>query len=289
MVGTAIAIERFPKTLNRHSRKTKKGELEEILTKIYVVRTANPTVYDNKSIHKYLKDRAKVIEGLVEDYFTAATAQEFPLLSDELFQLKRHITVEKGEKGYAVVRDNTEPDRRKRARGEARKLEIPLFAYTELLRGDHKVELGKFSKRETRDYHTKTTTVKIGAELPGVIGPNLRDAYRGALSHYFGIMSNVFAEPTIGELMLQDQLQAPEIGAIWIPTLESLQLKVSEKIKIEEPKVLDPAMIMRVRGQSYLVDTWDVDNEEPYKKHILEFATGNVNGKLGNVYSIGGK
>src|SRR3989344_190555 len=286
MVSTALEIAEFPKTIERYSTEVEDEQLESIVGGIDRLRQQNPSVYDEKAVSRYLQDRARTLKGLVDEYFVASIAHKFPLLSDELFQLKRHLTLVGQGKNWRVVRDDTDVEEydekhEKKEKAKVRRVQVPLFAYTPLFDGKHSAKLGSFSRQRTDSYgDTYRTTATIEAKLPGSIGPNLKNAYRDALSHYFGVLSEMFTNPVAGDIMYAEgNLAQPEVGAIWIPTPESLSVGIDEKL-IQKRKDLDPAMILKVRGNSYLVQTWRVDDEEPFEHYIREYSIGDLKGKL---------
>lgn len=289
MASIETTIQQFPKTLKKFSEKTPKSQLEKSVKNIKALSNANPAAYSDEHIAAYLQQRAKVMYELVDQYFHAAISKEFPLLSEDIFKLKRYITIETRGRKTRVLRDDTTPDLKKhkgtpyayyqKDRRNVSKAEIPLFAYTELFKGEHKADLGEFSFTKRSSYNTRKITHKVEATLPGAIGQNLRTAYKEALGHYFKVMAKAYSDPVIGELLLQkpEQLE-PEMGAIWIPTPESLSVVTTEEVI--ERKPIDPAMILKARGKSYIVTTWEVDNEEPFEKYLREFSVGSLKDKL---------
>ena len=280
MVSTALVIEKFPETIKRYSTTVEDEQLEPIIDGIDRLRQQNPAVYDEKAVARYLHGRTKTLKGLVDEYFVASIAHKFPLLSDELFGLKRHLTLIGQGKTWRVVRDDTEIEeydasQERKEKAKIKRIRVPLFAYTPLFDGKHTAKLGSFSRTRTNGYgNTYRTTVTIEAKLPGSIGSNLKNAYRDALSHYFGVLSGMFTNPVAGDIMYAEgNLAQPKVGAIWIPTPESLNVSVDEKLT-QRRKNLDPAMILKVRGNNYLVQTWKVDDEEPLEHYLREFSIG---------------
>lgn len=293
MVNTTQILEQFPKVLERYSTTVESKKLEKIVSEIDKLRNQNPSVYDEEAVTRYLQERSRTLKGLVEEYFIASTANKFPLISEELFQLKRYLSLRAEGKTWKVVRDDTEAEQNAQEKEKVgrkiiiRRIEVPLFAYTPLFERKHTTKLGGFTKQT--GYYTKTT-VTIEARLPGSIGPNLKNAYRDALSHYFGVLSKMFTNPVAGDIMYAEgsmaenrerikSLYEPEIGAIWIPAPESLNVSVDQKL-IQKRKVIDPAMILKVRGKNYLVQTWRVDDEQPFEHYLREFSIGDLKGKV---------
>ena len=292
MVSTALAICDFGKTLSEYSTKFEKDDLSKAVTRIDRLRTHNPAVYDEKATALYLRERAETLKELVNDYFVKSIGANFSLISDELFQLQRHLSIVKDGTTWKAIRDDTEAAK-ENAKASKEKgitkltnVHIPLFAYTSLFNGNHTAKLGQYVKTDTnrnRRYgfsRTIRSTATIEATLPGSIGPNLKDAYRDALSHYFGVLSDMFANPVAGDILYAEgNMLKPEGGAIWIPTPESLSVNVDQKI-IEPRKNLDPAMVLKVGGNTYLVQTWTVDEEEPFDHYLRKYSTGGLKGKV---------
>lgn len=288
MTSTELAIAEFLKTIERYSARIEDEQLESIVGEIDRLKQQNPAAYDEKTVARYLRDRTRTLKELVDEYFVASIANNFPLLSEDLFDLKRYLTLVRQGKTWKVVRDDTEVEeydakQERRERNKKRRMQVPLFAYTPLFNGKHTAQLGRFQKTK-KDYYgnVRRTTVTIEAKLPGSIGPSLKNAYRGALSHYFGTLSEMFSNPVAGDIIYAEGIFVqPEVGAIWIPTPESLSVSVDEKI-IQRRKDLDPAMILKARGKHYLVQTWRVDDEEPFEHYLREYSVGDLKGKLGS-------
>ncbi len=284
MSSTAIAIENFPKTLKRYSTSVGDKELESIVTEIDTLRHKNPAVYDEKTVAVYLKERAKTLTKRVNEYFVASIANKFPLISDELFQLKRNLTIVNLGKIPKVIRDDTElekydAEQEREKEVKIKRIQVPLFAYTPLFNGEHTARLGKFSKIIENSWGEEVRrTVTIEAKLPGNTGSDLRSAYRGALSHYFGVLSKMFTNPVAGDIIYaEENFAKPEIGAIWIPTPGSLSICVDDRLI--QRKNLDPAMVLRVGGNNYLVKTWCVDDEEPFEQHLKKYSVEDLKGR----------
>ena len=282
MVSTVQAIKGFKKTLDEYCEKREDGDVEKIIFNIKKVNEYNPAVYNEKAIGEYLQKRGRILKGLVEEYFITAMSKEFPLISEDLFSLQRYLTVSGSGKKWEILSDDTDDEfdlrkiKKKDHRIRTKKVKVPLFAYTPLFDGEHNVVLSKFST--ARGYYR--TTFKIEATLPGVIGPNLKKAYREALTHYFKTLSEMFTNPVASDIMYSEgKIAKPEIGAIWIPTPQSLNLSVTKKL-IQPKKNIDPAMILSAGGGKYLVKTWRVDDEEPPERYLREFSSGSLRGKL---------
>ncbi|MBU2104827.1 MAG: hypothetical protein KKF67_03580 [Nanoarchaeota archaeon] len=367
MTSTELAIAEFPRILERYSSRASGNELETSSLKLKNLERIDIGVpYDDISVQKFLNNRPDVrkgLEGVIKNCLSVSLSSKFPLISDELFQLKRYLTFYKDSGKWQLVRDTLEKpttplfsiilpknpfkplkpkepiyshwdyplkkveeiirngwiqikfvkDEDKYNKeikiykaklqkyneesskytqdkrfydGQKEKKEIlekntslwqiPLFVYTPLFEGEPQVKLGEFldsSRIERRDGWEKKHNRKIciGAKLPGILGIDVRQAYRGALSHYFGILSAMFENPVAGDIIYQQkEILNPKIGAIWIPTPESLG--ISTKDELVYRKEIDPAMILRVAEKSYLVKTWNVENEEPFEQYLKMYS-----------------
>ena len=299
MTTTLEAIEQFPQMLDKYSNRTSDREVSRVATDIGRVKDLNPPVYNSRGIEEFLRGRATHLKQLVDEYFVKSMSHEFPLIDDGLFELKRQITLVRKGKEYIAVNDvvgeeKDKPEETKENKIVRRVVTVPLFAYTPLFEGEHKTKLGIFSRTKNRikavidsdgdinNYrYTSRQKISIEAKLSGSIGPNLKEAYRHAMQHYFSTLANMFTDTAAADIMYSEggEFTRPVIGAIWIPTPESLNVTVTEKL-IRKRKDLDPAMIITARGKKYLVQTWRVDDEEPFEHYIREFTTGDLKGKL---------
>jgi hypothetical protein len=288
MVATSTAIQEFSRILSQYSTKVEDKELEGIVRGIDKLRKQNPAVYDEKSVARYLQERSKALSCLVEEYFVASIANKFPLISDELFQLKRYFTLQSDGKTWTLVRDDTEPEKdmplikNNEIKKKRRNIEVPLFVHTPLFDGKHTAKLGSYSKPtgHSRYGYIARKAVNIEAKLPGSVGQNLKEAYRDALSHYFKVLSEMFTDPIAGDVIYAEgNIAQPEIRAIWIPSSDSLNIAVDSKY-IQKRKAADPAMILSVQEKNYLVKTWKVDEEEPFENYLREFSISSLKGKL---------
>jgi hypothetical protein len=282
MVSTEVALQTFEDTLQKHSTKVSSKRLEAIVDTIEKLRTQNPAVYDEKTVQRYLVERSRTLKGLVDEYFKASIATQFPMISDQLFALKRYLTFANTGNSWRIVKDDTKAEDTPATVKEGKKIvtkriEVPLFAYTPLFDGKHTAKLGRFSTTKRISY--SRTVVSIEAKLPGSMGSNLKDAYRNALSQYFGVLSEMFTNPVAGDIMYaENNIARPQVGAIWIPTVESLHVTVEQRLIVQRRQI-DPAMVLRVKDDFYLVHTWKIDDEKPFEQYLKEFSMGSPKGK----------
>ena len=293
MASTYTAIKEFEKTIDNHTLRPKQGQTEKIVKNIERVVAEMPRVYSTGKVGEYLTARAKLLTRSIEEYFGAVIGERFPLLSNELFDLKRYVSLEKhSDKKWVIVKDDTE-ESKSTPKGQTTVIAIDLFAYSPLFNNGKedatKLKLGSFTKTKRTGsiysgYNTKRQTVSIEAKLKGDLGLNLRRTAQEALHDYFSILAEAYSKPFVGDVLLgqdvslQEKLKNPEIGAIWIPTVDSLSVKATAKII--RHVVADPAMVLTVNEHKYLVKTWKMDDEEPLEAYLREFSIGSLKGKV---------
>ncbi|MBI4176723.1 MAG: hypothetical protein HY518_05945, partial [Candidatus Aenigmarchaeota archaeon] len=227
------------------------------------------------TIRTYLEERTDVLDKLAREYISSMISEEFPLLSAELFEIKRPLLLERKGDTFVVKKDLAANDAGAKQKDRKKyRIDIPLFAYTELFKNNHKATL-------YNDY-LYDWNIRLDVSLPGYVGENLREAYSEALSHYFGVLSKVLADPVSRDIVVNlkptseadEQTLKPEVGAIWIPTIESL------KVVAEKTTPRDPAMILKAFNNTYLIRTWKVDDEEPFEAFVGHFLIGDPKGKI---------
>ena len=279
MANTQALIDDFKGVLQQYSSSPEKKELEKILANVERITKESPKVYDTSSIQKYLDARSQALNKLLEDYIVTAVSEEYPLLSPELFALKRHVVISKNDGAYTVVRDEIKEP--KESEKDQKLISIPLFAYVPVV-GNHTVTLGKYTKTTRNQYGgQRKTTVSVTAKLPCGLGPQLQTICREAYAQYFKVLSSTYAQPALGEILLNEKsLKNPELGVIWIPTIDSFSFKVTEKLIPPKRKIVDPAIVLSARGNTYLVQTWNIHEEEPFEHYLREYTTGPLKNKL---------
>lgn len=282
---TLEVIGNFEGTLVKFSEVSEENKKQEILSKIEQINGLNPNVYERVRLKTYLKKRASILQTLADDYLTAEISSRFPLINDGLFALRRSLYIENTRNGYQILEDITALEdvpaisKKHESLNNVERIEVPLFAYTSLddEREEHKTLLGKITidRRKIRDMDYENTYEKnlwITANLPGEnLDGMLRKARYEALGEYFSILGKAMKLPVVGDILSQEIDLMPDIGAIWIPTADSLDLRVTEHLVHRE--YIDPAMILSARDKKYLITTWNVKDEEPFEHYLREFTS----------------
>lgn len=282
---TVAAIQSFPKLVRENTVK-KPPSASESLAKLKKVLTVSPRPnFNQKQLKQFFDKRAEVVEFLIDEIFISHLSQEFPLISDDLFKMKRYLLIRSGN----VLSDTTKPvelyapvdpnivakKKQKPKKIQGTVVNIPLFVYTPLpTKGP--VELASYKKTSRHSYYRRTEKTKLSTELPGEFGDKLQEKFTEAVAKTYRILATCYEK--LQSISYQEQSALGfEVGAIWIPTIESINVK--SEIKTERIN-LDPAMILRVRGKSFLITMWEVEDEKPIEHYIREFTTGSLKGKV---------
>jgi hypothetical protein len=242
----------FEEVVNRHLFKTTVA-LEGIVEAIKAVKKKKPSCYDSEYLTRFNVEQRKSLDGLLDSYFLSSFAQHYPFLCASIFGLKRYLSLAKD--GKSVVSDTT------KFSDKSYTFECPLFV---------SVKINGNTKRVVKLHEGKYdyNTVKIEATLPG-LPSNVIMSMKKANAVYHGIMAEVYGNEVLCDLV--DSPPVPEFHAIWIPTAESLN------VTIETPPKRDPALVLAVGNRSYLVTTWEIDQEKPFEHYLREFTASNGN------------
>jgi hypothetical protein len=54
-----------------------------------------PSFYEEDAVRKFMIERSKVLKSLLNDYIIAKLSQNYPLIDNKLFELKRYLTINK--------------------------------------------------------------------------------------------------------------------------------------------------------------------------------------------------
>jgi len=267
MAQTALAIAQFSKIIEGYSARIEDAQLKRISNSIEKSKRLNVTIYDEKTVARYLQERAKKLKELVDNYFVGLIANKFPLVSDELFQLKRYFVLTSENKNYKITRDNTDAEecdakREKEAGAKIKRVESSLFVYVPLFGEQKSIRLSSFTKRtETSWGDPRKKTINIEASVPDSNELNFKSAYRNALNHYFNVLSKMYEDAVTGDVMsINREVVQPEVGIIWIPTIQSLNMGYDERL-LPRKKDVGAAVILKANGKNYLVQTCKIESE----------------------------
>ena len=110
--------------------------------------------------------------------------------------------------------------------------------------------------------------VDIKAETP-VTPSSIVECVPNAMSDYY----SAYIEALTGLNKKERGIPQPQIGILWIPSPESV------KVKIDIPhKYKDPALVLEVGRDKYIIGLWDSKKEEPIESIIREWTSGAFKG-----------
>lgn len=269
MTTTATAIENFAKTIKKHSAK-KVGNAAEIIQNIKQVKEKNLPVYDDDKIKVFLTQRAKALSILIDNLIVTKLSEQYHMLDNSLFKLKRHLYLTDG----VLVEDKTLAIAKKNGLTH---VECPLFLHVPI--NDKTVEVAKIRKTESywgngyfNEKKRRQIITSITANVPEVPLTVMLQA-RKALGYYHKIISDIYDNEITNDLYVEEA--SPTLEIIWIPTVESLNVKV-DTVNIPAPKNYDPALLLKREDRYFLVGLWETDDELPFENILREFTVGNI-------------
>lgn len=265
---TTTVVSNFEKIVSE-AAKNRTGDPEKILESIERVTQTNPPSFTEQHLSAFLRARTKTLKILVGEYFLARMTTQYGIIDESLFEKSRYLLVE----GSKVLSDSTATVDRP---PKARLIRIPLFPWAYL--HEKKIELGSTTavSSNNRGWGPRTVrrTITITAKVPQV-PREVEKKGRKALGVYHSILGELYTNERTSELA-NDRPGGDfvaELGVTWIPSPKSLSIKTTETVQ-EWPAKADPALLLVAGEGTFLVDTWDDEEEEPFEHFMREFTSG---------------
>lgn len=116
---------------------------------------------------------------------------------------------------------------------------------------------------------------KINISTPTPIAPDIvTEAIPNAISDYYQTWATAISKYNI---KTTPEMPSPKVGVLWVPSLESLSLEMETPI-VKDVKYIDPALILDIGKNKYVVALWDIQNEQPLDGFLSEWVKkGNMN------------
>lgn len=253
---TTMTTPTLQEAITQHSLGLKFGAKREDLVKT-VITNLNDLLrkFPYSQIGK--AEIEKEINALVTQYLRFHITEKYPLLDPEIFELDRTISLGElkpyiGSGNYGHLAKSL-PDNDT--------IEIPLFQLHEL--GKKNVYNGEFDDLTVRKGATTTFEWTIELECPQ-IPPSVKSHIYEARAFVSEIQAKAFREPAIADYMEWKNCTGinAEFGVLWKPSPENFKITVKDK---------DPALLMKVRDDQYVITTWDIPGEEPFRNYLREF------------------
>jgi hypothetical protein len=265
-IGVNEVISEFDKVIRERSPKNI-GEARKIKGQIEHAKTVPLMVYDEKAIKAFLISRSKTLSGLIRELLVAKMTALYGLVDPALLNFKRHIVIENN----TIVKDARR--KAKNEKGQA-SFEIPLFVVADI--AAKKIQLAKVSQNRTLDYERRTITHKLSVDVPAV-PDEIKIDIPQATGAYYRVIGDLLMDTQVAELRitgLENSFHVPAFEVTWIPKASSFNIKTTEEIIQKEPELYDPALLMKVGDDRFLIRTWDIKEEEPYDHFLREYTKG---------------
>lgn len=259
------AIKSFGKILRQQSQK-KIGDPKDIIDAIRHAKSITPNAYDDKSIAVFLKSRSKTLADLSEQYLTAKLTALYGLVDPALFNLKRHVVVRDGK----IEKDARRKFQGKRQAREVR-FEFPLFVYAAC--DDEVIELGKDTTSTGDEWNRRRIMHELTVDVPEM-PDDVKIEIPKSTGAYYRILGDLLMDEDLADINAKTEFYEVEHAITWIPKTSGLNLEVTEEIIKKEPVDYDPALLMVIGSNHFLVRTWDIKEEEPYDHFLREFTEG---------------
>lgn len=264
-IKTNDAIEQFDAILRENSPK-KIGDPKEIMEQVRYAKSITPKAYDDKAISQFLKSRAKTLQDLCQQLLIAKLTALYGLVDPSLFKLKRHFVV----KNKTVTKDQRRKSSGRKDAGEIR-FEFPLFIYASI--DTTVVELDKQTTSHGAEWERYRTTHELSVDVPE-IPDEIKQEIPKATGAYYRILGDILMDKDLAELNLQEGFWESTFGITWIPKTSAFNYTATDELIEKEPVLYDPALLMDIGDNTFLVRTWDIKEEEPYDHFLREFTEG---------------
>lgn len=256
-MNTALVREKFQETVTS-AAKTKVGNAADLLKS---AKAMGKTWVSVKNVIRtdLLEEGKESLKAGVDALFIAKMTEHYGLVDESLFAFKRYLYIEDG----MIVADRTHkgsevPD--------ATRMTVPLFPWAAL--SDGMVQMGTIKTRKEK--WDKWKVVEVSAKLP-VIPPDIARSGREAMAVYCRTMADLHLIE--GSEILDDLTKEARLGVTWIPSESDMVIDVWEEVPKPAGRP-DPALLLLVGKLTFLVDTWDIEEEEPFEHILREFTSG---------------
>lgn len=217
--------------------------------------------------------RIEVANAIVNRYIANCISKTFPMLDPEIFELRRYIVVEVNpsldEDAIRVVGEGRGSPPAVKATPTngvyTRYIAMPLLVKADF-DDARRVHLGRVSYPGQARRSISATCTFPGGVTPSVV--RATDTARAIVFEAFATLLRNRISADVVRTWHSGQFQ-PSIEAYWIPTLESMTVNASPS-----RTGADPAVVIEIMDQRFLVGMWDSDEELPLDSLMREFSVG---------------
>lgn len=213
--------------------------LETILEKIKEIKDFKPNIVHEEELKNYLDERKKAVDKLIDAYFVSSLSPKFPLLDENIINIKRHTLYKENKKANSKVLlyDTIEKIDWKGIDVESILYVFPFFVHFDLMsfiKSDKYLKLEKELEKITIQGHyhkhykieeKNVTTTKFYEEDWKCLAKfeeisddwNLREKVIPALANYYAVCSNLFSNPILKDIPNLSDFHYPKFEIIFVP------------------------------------------------------------------------
>lgn len=204
------------------------------------------------------------VQALVDAYFRIQLEQQYERISAKILDLKASLTLD----------DWTATDRRTYKKVN---ISYPLFALVDFGANEYSwTGQGRGFRDST--YGEENITIELKAKTPPIT-KEVKQKAKEARAVLCDALANTYRHPLMGDFINREEHDfSPQnqnygkLIILWRPNQNELG------IKITQPPNKDPALMISFRRELYLVTTWDIPEEKPYKALLKEFSLDGLAG-----------
>jgi hypothetical protein len=212
--------------------------------------------------------RYNLATDIVRKYVACFISKEFPVLSEDLFKLRRTLKLRFASDTCIVDSELSQLPEKLLTTEEGyqvRYCNIPLLS---------RISIAKYSNQEVASIGQcdwpgrKGVVARLEARIPLAIPYNITQlSYRGcALAHT--VVAELYKIPEAVTVLREDIKVQPELSAYWIPELSHIYTKTAVL-----PPPSDPVLVMNLAGFNFLIGTWSEPEKNKLNTLIAEFSS----------------
>ena len=314
------AINNFAKIVDSYSSHEAPKEVTLINKVNTMTQSVVPAPKSKSDLELYIQATEKkgvAVYNAVNEVLASKLTTQYPVLSDDIFKLKRHLTLGKIKSGtskkssfsdYKIIADSVSPHIANKALNDyitsqsvktVSKVNLKTGKSVEttqavnkyvhsstvvdgplFLISDVSAETATFFSKKYNTggyYYRKTVTTNIAAKTPSIPENILRNEKMKCMSAFYDACSSVYKDKKLQGALENYIPESPKFEIMWIPTADSLNVEST----VEYKKIVrDPVLLMNVFGRRFVVAKWDIKDEEEYRHIIREFTEGSIGDKL---------
>ncbi len=189
-------------------------------------------------------DNKRAISGFVREYFSLCLNEKYPRILTELQRLTRKVSVA-AKQNYHEIRAD---------------VDVPVLVHAIFDRQNQWEK--EYDVRDAKEGYMAKVTLSSKMPRPTIA---VREKAKDVIAYCYDLESKAMAVPVLGDLLLARDMPRPskaDLLVMWKPKELSIDVNVIDK---------DPILALTWQERLYLVTTWDVKEELPYKHFLAEY------------------